>query len=184
MAVAAALAAALSGAASAAPQIAGAGFPASADAGAGIPIWVDVNSTSPVDQALLFYSNPGTGQMEYVLMNLTSGNGTSGRWSYTIPAQPWDGTVECRVTVTDMAGSTVQYPASGTAVVRIVGEEEPSPFPWNLVFVVAFLAVALVLTELVFKPGLYRKTGREKARELEEEDRLREAGEGGAGREG
>jgi hypothetical protein len=166
------------GHAAGAPSISQSGIPVSAEAGSPITVWVEVSSTTPVDGALLYYSNPEAGLMDYLAMNLTSGNATDGRWSCDIPAQSWEGTVECRVTVTDLAGASAQYPATGEAVIRISGEDEPKPFPWNLALVMAFLAVALVLTELVFKPGLYRKTGRQKARELEEADRACESRDG------
>jgi hypothetical protein len=95
---------------------------------------------------------------------------TNGRWIFGIPSQSWKGKVECRITAWDNASASTQY----NAIIEIIGDDPPKPFPWNWVLIIAFLGVALVVTELVFKPGLYRATGREKAKALEEEDRRRE----------
>jgi hypothetical protein len=152
-------------------------MPASADAGQ--PIHILVNISSPVQirevgGVVLYYRNPGTGQEDWVFMNLTVGSLTDGTWSYDIPAQPWAGQLQCYAEATDNGGLTGRYPASGYHAIELVGEEAPKPFPWNIAIIVCFLAVALIFTELAFKPGVYRQTGKDKARRLEEDDRLRE----------
>ena len=67
----------------------------------------------------------------------------------------------------------VSYPPTGKYGIEIDGPS-PSTFPWNWVFIGAFLLVVFIATELAFKPGFYRRTGRDKARALEEEDRQKE----------
>ena len=166
--------------ASAAPAITAESMPAAADAGETVHILVRIVSDVQIrnaDSVILYYYNPGTGQESWVPMNLTAGNLTDGEWAFDIPAQSWGGEIHCQVTATDNAYGQSSYPSSGLHVITIVGEERPEPFPWNIVLIVSFLGAALVLTELVFKPGLYRPTGRERARELEEEDWEREEAE-------
>ncbi len=166
--------------ASAAPTVSSLEFPSSAEAGEPIHIRVNISSTIPIRESPnaveLYYYNPGTGQENWASMNLTEGNLSAGTWSYDIPAQSWSGELRCQITATDIANAETSYPSSGYHRITIVGEEQPKPFPWNIVVVVGFLAAAMVLTELVFKPGLYRPTGRDKAKKLEEEDRLKEDG--------
>lgn len=172
--------------ASAAPTVSPLELPGSADTGEPIHILVNISSVIPIRESPnaveLYYYNPGTGQESWVSMNLTEGNLSVGIWSYDIPAQSWSGELRCKITATDIAYAETSYPSSGYHVISITGEEQPKPFPWNIVLVVGFLAGAMVLTELVFKPGLYRPTGRDKAKKLEEEDRLRE-GERDAGKD-
>lgn len=150
------------------------GIPDTTDAGQSIQIWVNITSDMPIYEVLLYYTNPTTGQENYEIMTLSEGNTTSGRWAFDIPAQSWKSEVECRITARDNSGASSQYPASGNAIIEIQGDEQPKAFPWNWVIIIAFLGVVLVLTELIFKPGFYRPTGRERARALEEEDRKRE----------
>jgi len=152
-------------------------MPVEAEAGQPILVWINLSSEVPVYEVLLNYYNPGTGQMGYEFMTLTAGNSTSGTWTYVIPAQPWEGELECRITAKDETGASAQFPESGPATIGIIGEEEPDEFPWNLVVAIIFLAVVLVITELIFKPGLYRPTGRDRAKALEEEDRKKEQAE-------
>jgi len=161
----------------AAPVFVSTGIPSSVQSGQAVHVMVQINSTTPIrdfEGAVLYFHNLGTGQEDWVPMNLTAGNLSAGTWTYDIPAQPWKGELECRVTAKDDIGNSVQYPASSNAKIEIIGDDPPKPFPWNLVILIGFLAVVLVLTELIFKPGFYRLTGREKARALEEEDRKRE----------
>ena len=160
--------------AAAAPSITESGIPATASAGEPVHLWVNISSGVPIHDVLLTWRNPANGDLFTGYMNLSEGNTTSGKWTYDIPAQPWKGELECKVTAKDDYGYSAFYPASGFMTIEILGETEPKEFPWNLVIIIIFLGAVLVLTELVFKPGFYRKTGREKARELEEEDRLRE----------
>jgi hypothetical protein len=152
------------------PQFTDTGIPDSTDAGQPIQIWVNITSDVPIKEVLLYYKNPTTGQEYYEIMALSEGNTTNGRWIFGIPSQSWKGKVECRITAWDNASASTQY----NAIIEIIGDDPPKPFPWNWVLIIAFLGVALVVTELVFKPGLYRATGREKAKALEEEDRRRE----------
>ena len=156
------------------PAFTSTGIPSTGDAGQPIHVSVNLTSDVPVRDVLLVYNNPSIGQLSYEYMSLADGNETSGVWFFDIPAQPWEGCVECRITVRDNSGASSQYPASGNAIIEILGDEQPKPFPWKWVIIIAFLAVVLVLTELAFKPGFYRPTGRERARALEEEDRKRE----------
>ena len=167
--------AALSQLASAAPPFEDVGIPAKAEAGAPIPVYVNMSSEQGIQSVWLHYDNSTYSSARE--MSLESGNSTRGTWHCEIPAQTWKGVVEWRLTARFGNGS-LNYPESGYGQIEIEGKNPPKPFPWNIVVTVAFLGVVLVLTELAFKPGVYRKTGRERAMELEEEDRAREAAEG------
>jgi hypothetical protein len=158
----------------AAPAFSSAGIPSDVQAGQPIHVFVNITSSTPIHEVLLTYNNPSTGQLNYDYMTLSEGNESEGVWVFEVPAQTWKGTLECHITAKDNAGASSQYPASGDAIIDILGAEQPKPFPWNWVIIIGFLAVTLVLTELVFKPGVYRLTGRERAKALEEEDRRRE----------
>jgi len=148
-------------------------IPQVVDAGQPITVVVNITSQQPVMSVWLTL-NPASPDYGYFQMNLTSGNETSGSWTYVIPARPWGGHIDYFITARDNSGDSSQYPASGTSGIEITGEEPPKQFPWNIVIIVVFLGVVLVLTEFIHKPGLYRPTGRERARKLEEEDRKRE----------
>jgi hypothetical protein len=162
----------------AAPVFVSTGIPSTVQSGEPIHIIIEINSTTPIRDGLegvvLYFKIADTGQEDWVTMNLTSGNLTNGIWTYDIPSQSWEGSLECRITAKDNSGFSTQYPASSNAIIEIIGDEPPEPFPWNWVIIIAFLGIAFVVTELVFKPGFYRATGREKAKALEEEDRRRE----------
>jgi hypothetical protein len=141
------------------------------DSGQPIPVSVNLTSDISIYEVRISYTNPTTGiSQTWMEMNRTSGDNNTGTWSYTIPAQSWEGRLDCIITAKDISGASSQR----SATISITGEPEPKPFPWNLVLIIMFLGVALVLTELAFKPGIYRKTGRQRARELEEEDMKRE----------
>ncbi len=171
----------LSNSVSAAPAISIVEMPSSAEAGQAIHVEIAITSLAPIsdlsDAVVLYYKNPGTGREDWIFLNLTGGNLSDGTWSCDIPAQPWSGELRCDVTAMDVHGDYAYFPTSGYHVIVLVGEDAPKPFPWNIAIIVCFLAVALIFTELAFKPGLYRTTGRDKARKLEEEDRLREEGQ-------
>lgn len=149
------------------PQISPVDLPSSAETGVSIPIRVNITSDLPIQTVWFNYENATTGAFGGIGAMVY--NETSGLWSYDIPPQSWKSEMRCTIKVTD-THDTAQY----SFTIVILGEEEPKVFPWSLVITIIFLGVVLVLTELAFKPGLYRKTGREKAKELEEEDRKRE----------
>ncbi|MFO7619137.1 MAG: hypothetical protein R6W91_05725 [Thermoplasmata archaeon] len=171
------LAAVLAHGASAAPAFTDVGIPATAQAGEPIPVRVNVTPSSPGSGLVVYltYVNPSLGNIS---TNPMAPNDTNETWSFIIPAQRWKGTVDCQIMVVEGSGNTY-YPESGFVTIEILGESQPNPFPWNILIIIAFLGAALVLTELAFKPGVYRKTGRERARELEEQDRLEELDEEG-----
>lgn len=141
-------------------------------------VWVFVNITSSTEdiyEVLLSYTNPAnSNQMDERSYEPEAGNKTNGTWSFSIPAQTYKGTLEVSILATDNSGVSTRYPANGYYTITLDGPEKSKPFPWNLVLIVAFLAVTLVVTELIFKPGVYRPTGRQRAAALEEEDRIRE----------
>ncbi|MDO9538075.1 MAG: hypothetical protein Q7J68_07130 [Thermoplasmata archaeon] len=149
-------------------------IPGSADTGQLINITVNITSTPEVDEVILRYSNPATGQVIFDIMVLTAGNISNGTWSFEVPALPYEGSIEYGITAKDFNGTSAQYPPGGTGTIQITGEKPPKEFPWNLVIIVVFLAVAMIATELIFKPGFYRPTGRQRAKALEEEDRKKE----------
>ena len=158
----------------AAEPVMGPDIPETADAAG--PVWIFVNITSepPINTVTISYQNTGDGNLFIENMELAQGNTTSGTWRYGIPAQNYQGTLEISILATDISGSSSRYPATGSQYIALEGPEKKQPFPWNLVLIVGFLAVALIGTELLIKPGLYRKTGRQRARELEEQDRIDE----------
>ena len=149
-------------------------YPVNADAEQPVHIFVNVSSELPVDELLLTYLNPSNDLLYNEYMNQTSGNETNGTWHFEIPAQKYKGSLEIWIIASDISGDSSRYPVSGAFTIQLDGPEPARPFPWSIVVIVAFLAVTLVATELIFKPGLYRPTGRQKAKALEEEDRKRE----------
>jgi len=156
--------------AGATPELTEIGIPGTVKSGRPIPVQVRLADNSGIDAVWLFYMNP----TEDLYTNRSMAwNATSGAWEHVIPAQTWKGIVEWRLTVR-YDNSSLNYPESGYGQIVIEGKSPPKPFPWNIVVTIAFLGVVLVMTELAFKPGFYRKTGRERARELEEEDRMKE----------
>jgi hypothetical protein len=154
----------------AAPQLSGTGIPSTAQAGQPIPISINITSDFSVLEVLLTINNP----YSIEIMTLSEGNDTCGTWTFEIPAQPWKSQMEFSIKARDNNGSSYYPNRDGYSTIEILGDDPPKPFPWNWVLIIAFLGVAFVLTELVFKPGFYRATGREKAKALEEEDRKRE----------
>ena len=149
-------------------------YPANADAEQSVHLFVNATSELPVDEILLTYINPSNDLLFNEYMNHTSGNETNGTWHFEIPPQRYKGSLEVWIIASDISGVSSRYPTSGGFTIQLDGPEPTKPFPWNIVIIVAFLAVTLVATELIFKPGVYRKTGRQKAKALEEEDRKRE----------
>ncbi len=157
--------------ASAVPVFSRLGIPQTADAGQPIPVFVNLTSDVEIYEVRISYTNTISGiSQTWIEMNRTSGDNNTGTWSYMIPAQSWESSLNCIITAKDISGSSSQR----SATIAIIGESEPKPFPWNIVLIIIFLGVVLVLTELTFKPGIYRKTGRQRARDLEEEDMRQE----------
>ena len=138
-----------------------------------IHIFVNITSDQPVDYVAIWYINSTSGNRYDDFMTFASGNSTNGTWNYTIPPMVYEGTLEFHVSASDIYGSSTPEPAPALHI-SLDGPEPTKPFPWNIIIIVAFLAVTLVATELIFKPGLYRPTGRQKAKALEEEDRKKE----------
>ena len=145
-------------------------YPFNADAEQPVPIFVNITSDIIVNEVLLTYTNPANGNLNNEDMNLTSGNGINGTWYFEIPAQTYKGSLNVNIIAYDVSGASASY----DFIIHLEGPEPVKEFPWNIVVIVAFLAVTLVATELIFKPGVYRPTGRQKAAALEEEDRKRE----------
>jgi hypothetical protein len=154
------------------PVIDNVSIPSSADASKPIPVFVNVTSEDYAFEVIFCYQRPTDPLPSYESLYLSTGDHTNGTWYGEVEAQIWNGTLSCWVVAKDNTGET-RHPSTGGFTVFLEGEKE-STFPWNLVAIVGFVFVAFILTELAFKPGLYRKTGRQKARELEEEDRRRE----------
>ena len=141
-------------------------YPFNADAEQPVPIFVNITSDISVDEVLLTWTNPANGNLNNEDMNLTSGNGT---WYFEIPAQTYKGSLNVNIIAYDISGASASY----DFIINLEGPEPAKEFPWNIVVIVVFLAVTLVATELIFKPGFYRPTGRQRAQALEEEDRKR-----------
>ena len=144
-------------------------LPGTADASEPIPVFVNVSSQDYVYEVILSYRRPGDALPGYEYLYLTSGDHANGTWTGAIPEQIWEGSLNCHVIAKDNTGQS-RYPAQGSVTIQLEGES-PSTFPWHIVIMVVGLIIVFVLTELAFKPGLYRQTGRDKARSLEEEDR-------------
>jgi len=157
--------------AAAEPLIEPLSLPGTADASEPIPVFVNVSSQDYVYEVILSYRRPGDALPSYEYLYLTSGDNANGTWTGAIPEQIWEGSLNCHVIAKDNTGQS-RYPAQGSITIQLEGEP-PSTFPWHIVIMVVGLIIVFVLTELAFKPGLYRKTGRERAEILEEEDRLR-----------
>lgn len=150
-------------------------IPVHADAGLPIHIFVNITSEEPVSHVQIYYVNPRDNIDYYDEMNMSSGNSTNGTWTFVIPPQGYEGTLDVRVFARDAGGNYSYVPSkTGYVTVSLDGPGPAKQFPWNIVFLVGFMAIVLVATELVFKPGFYRKTGRQRARELEEEDRKKD----------
>ena len=149
-------------------------IPYVADAEQPIHIFVNITSDLPINEVLLTYVNPSNGLLNNEYMNLSSGNNTNGTWYFEIPIQKYKGSLEVWILASDISGISTRYPSSRSYDIELEGPEPSKPFPWNIVIIVAFLAVVLVVTELIFKPGFYRPTGRQRAQALEKEDQERE----------
>ncbi len=147
-------------------------YPVSANANEPIHIFANVTSDQTVKSVSIWYINSTSGNRYDDLFTPPAGNNTNGTWTYTIPPMIYEGVLEFHVSSADNTSSTPE--PSPALYINIEGPEPAKPFPWNIVVIIAFLAVTLVATELIFKPGVYRKTGREKAIILEEEDRKKE----------
>ena len=148
-------------------------YNANADAEQPIYIFVNITSTLPVAEVSISYTNPSNNIRFDDYMELVSGNETNGTWTFEIPPQVYKGTLEVSISASDISGESTPAPPP-IFNINLDGPEPARQFPWGIVIVVAFLGITLVATELIFKPGVYRKTGRQKAKELEEEDRKRE----------
>ena len=149
-------------------------LPYTADAEFPINVTVNVVSELNISHVNIYYENPSNGNYYNYPMNLTAGNLTNGTWYFSIPPQNYKGTLDVWIDARDISGVSDRYPSTGSFDIELEGPEPAKPFPWNIVIIVAFLAVTLIATELIFKPGFYRPTGRQRAQALEEEDRIRE----------
>lgn len=165
-----ALSFAFSFASQATPAFSDVSVQSSAESGEPIPVSANLTSTVPVEFVRVFYQREEWINPLDVHLNLTGGDETNGTWTGQIPAQEWGGTLEYSIVVND---GLAYYPAQGKYTIEIEGPSQ-STFPWKWVIIGAFLAVVFIATELAFKPGFWRSTGRDKARALEEEDRLKE----------
>jgi hypothetical protein len=159
------------GAVGANPVLHDVSVPGNAETGAPIPVSVNVTSDVPVELVQIYYQREDWISPLAVILNLTEGDAYNGTWSGALPAQEWSGSVEYSIVVNDGLGYYPPFP--GKEVIEIEGPTE-SHFPWVWVIIGGFLVFVFIATELIFKPGFYRPTGRERARALEEEDRLRE----------
>ena len=141
----------------------GISIPVTADRGQPIPVSVNIVSDTEVYNVEVHYERENW--VVPVSQNLTLVNGTrtNGTWAGEIPAQEWGGELTVNSITADDAIHTIDL------TIEIEGAE--SGFPWKWVIIGAFLVVVFIATELAFKPGFYRPTGRERARALEEEDR-------------
>jgi len=149
-------------------------YPLNANAEQPIHVFANITSDISIDEVLLSYENPANGNLFNEFMVLKSGNTTNGTWTFEIPAQIYKGTIEFSIIAKDISGTSIRFPPSGLRTINLEGPEQERPFSWNIVVLAAFLAVALIATELIFKPGFYRPTGRQRARDLELEDQKRE----------
>ena len=160
-------------------------YPVNADAEQPIHIFVNITSDLPVYRGgvngtgsgvLISYTNPSNNIPCYDYMELISGSETNGTWTFEIPPQLYKGTLEVSISASDISGDSTPMPPP-IFNINLDGPEPARSFPWSIVIMVAFLGIVLVATELIFKPGVYRKTGRQRAKALEEEDRKRESEE-------
>ena len=149
-------------------------IPRTADANETIDIFVNITSNQPIDEVNLYYENTANGSFNVESMVNISGTPTNGTWHFAIPPQAYKGSLDVWILASDISGASTRYPSTGSYEIEIDGPERAKPFPWNIVIMVAFLAIVLIATELIFKPGFYRPTGRQRAQALEEEDRKRE----------
>jgi len=135
-----------------------------------IPVSVKVTDSENVSSVQLLFEREGYAWPSTVDMELTNGTLANGTWSGTIPAQEWGGTLTFRIIAND---GITRYPVEGSQSIEIDGPSE-STFPWKWLIIGLFLVVVFIATELAFKPGVWRPTGRQRARALEEEDRRKE----------
>ena len=147
-------------------------YPGNANAEYPIHIFANVTSDQTISYVKIWYINSTSGNRFDDFFTPPTGNNTNGTWTYTIPPMIYKGTLEFHVSSADNSSSTLE-PAPALYI-NIEGPEPVKPFPWNIVVIVIFLAIVLVVTELIFKPGIYRPTGRQRAKALEEEDRKKE----------
>lgn len=145
--------------------------PQSAQTGVPIPISATITSDVPVTLVQVYYEREDWIAPVAIMLNMTGGDSQNGTWSGEIPSQEWGGAIEYSIVVND--GQAYYPPFPGKLVIEVEGPTE-STFPWMWVILGGFLVFVFIATELIFKPGFYRPTGRERARALEEEDRLRE----------
>ena len=150
-------------------------IPRNADANQTINVFVNITSNLPIYEVKLYYENTENGSFNggESMVNI-SGTSTNGTWHFAIPPQVYKGSIDVWILASDVSGTPTRYPSTGGHEIEIEGPERDKPFPWNIVVMVAFLAIVLVATELIFKPGIYRPTGRQRAQALEEEDREKE----------
>jgi len=158
--------------ANAKPEFTDISIPSMAESGQPIRISVNLTSAIPLkEDGVRFICYNQSDKRTYISpMTLASGNLTSGAWEFEVPAQEWKTQLNCRIEATDISGSSSII----TADIDISGASPPRDIPWGLIIMVGFLAIAFILTELAFKPGTYRPTGRQRSEILEEEDRERE----------
>jgi hypothetical protein len=157
--------------ATAAPQFTDVSIPNNAEAPLPIPVSVNITSEVNISGVFIHHEMEGDAWPTPTELNLINGSGMGGTWSGEIPARNRDGTLTYSILVfgSDPDYYIAKYPSQGYAT--IVLEGAPSDVPWSLIIIIGFLAFVLIATELAFKPGFWRPTGREKARALEEEDR-------------
>lgn len=153
---------------SAAPEFADVQIPGTGDGSQPIPVSVNLTSDVPVSEVRLFYEMEGWAYPIIAYLFRTNGTATDGTWSGEIPPLNEGGTLRCSIIV-DVDGGIARYPAEGTVSIDVEGPGKG--FPWMWVVIAGFLAFVFVATELIFKPGIYRPTGRERVRALEEKDR-------------
>lgn len=146
-------------------------IPGTVDRDQPIPISVYITSDVEIRNVSVSYQREDWIGPLPVYLVLVNGTSTNGTWTGEIPAQEWGGTITCSVLAygPNPDNHLAKHPSVGFTTIEIEGAE--SGFPWKWVIIAAFLVVVFIATELAFKPGLYRPTGRERARALEEEDR-------------
>ncbi len=155
----------------AAPQFSEVSIPNNAEATLPIPVSLNIINEVNVSAVFIHHEMEGDAWPTPTELYLVNGSKTNGTWSGEIPAQNRDGTLTCSILVfgSDPDHYIAKYPAQGYETIELEGA--PSDFPWSWVIIIGFLAIVLIATELAFKPGFWRPTGRERARALEEEDR-------------
>jgi hypothetical protein len=152
------------------PVISQISFNPTANSGEPINITVHIKDVVDVSKVQIFYEMEDTAFPFDVEMDLVDGTLTNGTWSGSIPAQQWGGTLTFRIITND---GIARYPSEGSLTIKVDGPSESS-FPWKWIIIGAFLVVVFIATELAFKPGIWRPTGRQRAQALEEEDRRKE----------